>query len=502
MSNKHVLHLENGKFASASGLEELQDWFIKASSLSNEAGWVFHFHGGLVSEQYGRGIAAKLNPQYKAAGAYPLFFVWESGLLEVIQNNAHEIFKEQLLKETVKKVGEWVAKKLPSSLGLKGKGNTLVNSNELVKELDDWLYEKPPTDKSKPPELKIVENTPKTNKSALFVQDDASISAEIVVSIQQDPQFIEAYTAVYNGLHKPTLNSKAKGTGSSVSEQSEISMEAADQLFDLTPYGTKGVLSWYKVAKFIAKLVVSVVKRIISERDHGIYITVVEEVLRSLYADKLGKFIWDTMKQDTADAFKEDMHCGGYALIKMLKAKMDNDGSLPVITLVGHSTGAIYIRHFIESATKQIDNIKFNIIFLAAAETYKNFAPFVQAHKQSITNFRSFAMTDNWEKADTLVPVLYPASLLYFISGVLEDEIDKPLIGMQRYYSEPLFQNSTTFSDITTVKAFMDNVQSSLVWSPIDSIDGNRSNSASHGDFDDDPLTVSSIKHILMSGYL
>ena len=32
-----------------------------------------------------------------------------------------------------------------------------------------------------------------------------------------------------------------------------------------------------------------------------------------------------------------------------------------------------------------------------------------------------------------LVPVIYPASLLYFVSGLLEDEADQPLIGMQRY---------------------------------------------------------------------
>ena len=368
--------------------------------------------------------------------------------------------------------------------------------------MDDWLYERTSSDQSKLPQIYVVEDNPEVTKSALLVQDELTMSTQIEISIQQDLKFKEAYAAVYNGLHKPTLHSVSKGSGSSVSEQSLISMDAAEKIFDLAPYGTKGVLSWYKVAKFIAGLVVRVVKRFITGRDHGVYITVVEEVLRGLYADKLGKFIWDTMKQDTADAFKEDMHCGGYALIKMLKAKMDNDGSLPVITLVGHSTGAIYIRHFIESATKQIDNIKFNIIFLAAAETYKSFAPFVQAHKQSITNFRAFAMTDNWEKADTLVKVLYPASLLYFISGVLEDEIDQPLIGMQRYYSEPLFQNSSTFNYITTVKVFMDNVQSSLVWSPIDTVDGNRSNSASHGEFDDDLLTVSSLKHILMRGYI
>ena len=33
------------------------------------------------------------------------------------------------------------------------------------------------------------------------------------------------------------------------------------------------------------------------------------------------------------------------------------------------------------------------------------------------------------------MPWLYPSSLLYFISGVLEPQADCPLAGMTRYYS-------------------------------------------------------------------
>ena len=46
---------------------------------------VLHFHGGLVSEKRGRAVAADLLPVYRDAGAYPVFFVWRSGLLEVLR---------------------------------------------------------------------------------------------------------------------------------------------------------------------------------------------------------------------------------------------------------------------------------------------------------------------------------------------------------------------------------------------------------------------------------
>ena len=47
-------------------------------------------------------------------------------------------------------------------------------------------------------------------------------------------------------------------------------------------------------------------------------------------------------------------------------------------------------------------------------------------------------MTDELEQADRLIPVIYPHSLLYFVSGVLEDEADKPLLGMERYLTRRL----------------------------------------------------------------
>jgi hypothetical protein len=39
-------------------------------------------HGNLVNEDAARGIAQSLTPEYQAAGAFPIFFVWESGLIE------------------------------------------------------------------------------------------------------------------------------------------------------------------------------------------------------------------------------------------------------------------------------------------------------------------------------------------------------------------------------------------------------------------------------------
>jgi hypothetical protein len=50
----------------------------KAVNRQSAPGLVIHFHGGLVNETAGRKIAQRLLPIYATAGAYPLFFVWES----------------------------------------------------------------------------------------------------------------------------------------------------------------------------------------------------------------------------------------------------------------------------------------------------------------------------------------------------------------------------------------------------------------------------------------
>jgi hypothetical protein len=56
------------------------------------------------------------------------------------------------------------------------------------------------------------------------------------------------------------------------------------------------------------------------------------------------------MKKDTVDAFggDENVHVGTAFLFR-LKAAMESGTALEKIFLVGHSTGVIYISHFLEA---------------------------------------------------------------------------------------------------------------------------------------------------------
>src|SRR5207247_7012120 len=88
---------------------------------------------------------------------------------------------------------------------------------------------------------------------------------------------------------------------------------------------------------------------------------------------------WNRMKQDTADAFgpNRDVHVGT-AFLARLQAGLERGLTLDRITLVGHSTGAIYIAHWLERCGQYLPNIKHDIVYLAPAITDDLFAETVR----------------------------------------------------------------------------------------------------------------------------
>src|SRR5690606_6616157 len=98
-----------------------------------------------------------------------------------------------------------------------------------------------------------------------------------------------------------------------------------------------------------------------------------------------------------------------------------------------------------------LPEIQTDVIFLAPAITYQSFNRLRKDLSDSITNFRMYCMQDSFELEDQvwgqtrdLRRLIYPSSLLYLVSGILEsyetergeiiDEADVPLLGMQRYF--------------------------------------------------------------------
>jgi hypothetical protein len=520
--------LENYYLDSASGafsnetrskLADVARILDAAVTQSPENGLVLHFHGGLNSRDYALSdIVPRLTKRYLAdAKAYPLFFVWESGLKETLSNNKLELLKDPTFRELVKKVTEWTLKKttVTGNLVVRGSGGTFGNGTEdEFRGQFDAFFNGDPQQPSPPvPDESPAGVVPTVVRTSF----PSSLEIELVKAIKMqleartDPDFNLAIGKAYNALVTPNeVVTRGAGTGTSERADRVLLSEAAiNEMFPPEPASTtRGFFTWIGVAKFVAKLVLAVVARFRNHRDHGLYCTVVEELLRSAFLDLVGSNVWNQMKNDTAESFKPGAFCGT-AVVGKLKALQDNNKGFKKLTLVGHSTGAIYICNFLDAAKDAgLTFDKVQVIFLAPAVTCARFAAAIEEHQYGfLTNFRMFAMRDERESQDKLVAILYTRSLLYLVSGLLEGgvtagkwegTVDMPLVGMERFFLASLKDTFAGTEAIKTVHNFLQGEPNRTVWSPsLDIGAGLNSNSASHGDFDNDETTLKSVTHLI-----
>jgi hypothetical protein len=107
---------------------------------------------------------------------------------------------------------------------------------------------------------------------------------------------------------------------------------------------------------------------------------------------------------------------------------------------------------------------------------------------------------------------IYPSSLLYLVSGILEsrltsdgswvDEPDMPLVGMERFLANSKTYSDSDFSSIKEVRTWLTAAPQSVVWSQsTGQAAGLNSDCIDHGAFDDDKSTLLSLRHILEVGF-
>jgi hypothetical protein len=249
-----------------------------------------------------------------------------------------------------------------------------------------------------------------------------------------------------------------------------------------------------------ALVLAAVVRRFAERRGHGFYLTVVEEIFRAFYAGNAGRYLWDGMKQDITDSFGVADMCGGSRFLDALEGLTRKQGR---VTLVGHSAGAIYVCRFLQEVQARgiAPTLAFNIILIAPACDFTLLAKTLQSAGHRIDGFRIFGMSDELERRDAIAPLVYPSSLLYFVSGVIEKPADCPLVGMQRYYNSP-YDTVSNFPEIAYVRqhALLANPHT-LNWSLTTEGPGYNCDMRSHGGWENAPATVDSIVHIIKSGY-
>lgn len=476
---RHVIHTRaDGLLDDASTPDDVAA-IARAAAAADRV--VLHFHGGLVSSARGLEAAERLTAEYQQAGAYPVFFVWSSGLVEIVTGNLREILAEDLAKRLLRWLLAFTVGKLGMTDAQRDAGVlTVPFAMEVNAELRRREHGEEPYAGTRP--------------RAAVEPVAAAERDQLELALTEDPELVGELEAVLSSRHPEQRKTGARGVPVErrASARSLLSPETLDEIDPGGAAGQRGIFGAALLAKKAGDVFNAVVRRFRDGTDHGVYPTVVEELLRELYVANVGGAIWAAMKQDTADTFIADGQPRGGALFVK-----DFPADHPDLTLVGHSTGAVFIDNYLAAMPAGSEPV--TVVLLAPACTFGHLSGGLR-HQDLIRRFRLFTMADTAERADHLVPGLYPRSLLYLVSGLLERDADGrsvhvPVAGMQRYYD-------TRFAELDGVRSVQDYLAAQpdrVVLSPTaaTALDGLRAAALRHGAFDEDAEVLASIRKLV-----
>jgi hypothetical protein len=444
-----------------------------------------YFHGGLINEKNGLESANKMQKHFEAIGVTPACFVWETGLMETILTNLDKIKDTALFEKLMQLIIKKVGKRLGFDLAM-GRGDGVEMTNE---EIEAEL--------AKPiPFAHYDRKTPFTvaagrGRSPIEdLADDISLERDLERDIELTVNENEAEYEFAIQNSPVALPNDGQGVQG------------------------RGLITMAKFIKEAVQIALKVIQRYIKKRDHNFIPTIVEEILRHIYIADFGAFVWNGMKLKSEkmwmphppNATPLGRHVGRYFLEKLAAFKSANPATR--IDLVGHSAGSIAICNMLKAAAKDFPQLTFgNILLMAPACRIDLFHAEIVTKPERFAGLRIFTMKDDLETKDKLLWYFYPHSLLYLVSGILEDEgksFDAYILGLDRHINgeEPYndIGDEAEQKVLTEVHRFIYEAgKNRIVFSDnIDGGDGMRSQSYKHGDFDDDvKYTIPSIQYIL-----
>lgn len=438
----------------------------------NSKNITLYFHGGLVKEKSGRETAHRVYSYLKDASQEPVFLVWETGLKETVADNIKQVADTRMFQKVLKMVIRKVSEKLGFDAE-EGRGFGVMKDE---KEVEEEL--------SKPVPFEHYSRAEFT---------ESGRGAEAIAAMPDDELLIEEMLyAEFNVM---------------VQADQEIPELIRESELNTSEMAGRGIIDTALLIKNLAAIAFRVIKRFIKKRDHHFYPTIIEEILRQIYIADIGAWVWDKMKLKSANMWKSNeqrtglgQFAGRYLLDKLVQYVQENEGVK--VNLIGHSAGSIAICNLLRTVSENYPSLIFDkIIFLAPACRVDLFHKEVVSNTNRFNHFRMYTMTDHYETHDRMIPYFYTHSLLYLVSGILEDKGDKydiPILGMERFIDA-----RKPYQDMEIIREthgfLYEDAKSSLVFSVTDTAagDGLQSTSEAHGDFDEDLPTLKSLSHYL-----
>lgn len=443
-----------------------------------------YIHGGLVDEQAGLKGAERFRDVFSKADAHGLSLVWETGWWETIRKNLDSVFSTELFQEIVKKVVEKVVAHFTEAGGKGGRGPG-DGKVEAAAALSD------------PGKDAALADEARTRARELSAGDLERVRKKMEEELADEIDSDRGFKALYVDPAQRTkkFDDPQQGVGQSPN----------------APQDKAGV-DWISVAAKIARIAWRAGTRFWNGRDHGLHATAVEEVFREFYLTDLFKTLeWDNMKRAARQMWLPNaglsgvaQHAGTYLLGRLIDLKKRRPGL--TVDLVAHSAGAIVVcEMYAAIRAQQLAQPPIrNVIFLAPASTSALFYTNMLADTPPFQDFYMFTMPDDLERRDAvLLPAskylgfVYPSSLLYVVSGMLEEELDAPLLGMVRYGTgEPPFDSQKLQKIRQYLAAKKERLTLSSAGGPPPA--GQlASRATSHGGFSSDQATMDSIQLII-----
>jgi hypothetical protein len=482
------------------------------------------FHGGLVDKASGQQGAANEYEKYNDV-VFPLFFIWESGIWEVLAHHLPLIFAETIFGRIVDHANDLLTSKLSQAQGAQRREGTAL---DVKLDLADISPEKLVlTSADIDSFMSAIKNDEQIQHEAVAIARTSEAVDASMPTTRMPPSTIRGSLQLSPRTYmSPEVVSAVRGAYAQANRRKLGTAERLDAL----PFDVGGAIeaAWV-IAKAAEPVVISCVKRLVAKRHHGVACTIVEEVLRALYLANAASSIWEEMKRETEYAFGPDSaKYGGTAVVEELCAQLKQKPGTPV-TLVGHSTGAIYIGNFLRHVDIALraqgdTTTMFDIILMAPASTMDFYAA---NYASRVRGIRIFQMNDATEQQDHLMSKdvgpddpsilgkVYPRSLLYLVSGVCEyfegeegsgphafDGDDMPILGMDRFYAQSAVFAPGDYPNVGQARAQFAVAPPKTptkyvrVLSPTAPTpdDGYRSTALKHGNFPGDGPTMNSIR--------
>ncbi|MBC8052154.1 MAG: hypothetical protein H7Y13_03750 [Sphingobacteriaceae bacterium] len=453
--------------------DDLDEMFEKFQLNSVKKIAVF-FHGGLVNETSGLHSARNMAPYLKEAGYTPVCFVWETGLIETIGTNISKISQTRLFHKLLKLILKKVSDKIgfESEVG-RGNGSAPITDTEIEHELSTPNpFAEFKRERSNPSDRGATNLTDLANRRVVL---QSELQTEIRISIESDFEFRQSI------------------------EQTKLNLGGVEA-------GGRGFIDLTSFIIHTASIAYRIISRFIEKRDHDLYPTVVEEILREFYIAEVGAWVWKSMKDKSDEMWTSNggriglnQYVGRYFLDKLAAYKQRNPET--EISLIGHSAGAIAICNLIKHTSFLPFKFTYeHIILLAPACRTDVFENEILNRPNMFKSIRVFTMSDKFECKDLLVPYFYTHSLLYLISGVLEEEgdaYDAYILGMERHCNFCLPYNIPTLSNLH--EYLFEEEKNRISFSvTLDSVPkGMHSTAQKHGDFDENLPTLRSLQFLL-----